>query len=65
MKKHRAFNSASVFFDYFIINFRIIQLTTPAAQIGSNVFFKLPYIAFSITNRKQSGFPEVRQESAE
>ena len=42
VKKHRAFNSASVFFDYFIINFRIIQLTTPAAQIGSNVFFKLP-----------------------
>ena len=42
MKKHRAFNSASVFFDYFIINFRIIQLTTPAAQIASNVFFKLP-----------------------
>ena len=42
MKKHRAFYSASVFFNYFIINFRIIQLTTPAAQIGSNVFFKLP-----------------------
>ena len=40
MKKHRAFYSASVFFNYFIINFRIIQLTTPAAQIGSNVFFK-------------------------
>ena len=29
-------------FNYFIINFRIIQLTTPATQIGSNVFFKLP-----------------------
>lgn len=42
MKKHRAFNSASVFFNYFIINFRIIQLTTPYAQIGSKYFFKLP-----------------------